>query len=159
MLRVESGVYLVNADDVKEAMVAAADDATAAVVIDAETTPCIDATAARMLVEAREALRQRVTILRLAPCVGQVRYVKREPSLRIAVGLRATIRALQRQAAVRLARAPRPPRRRRRVAATTFGRLPGSRIELPGTARPEVQMGRETHMHPRATPPPAADAR
>ena len=45
------------------------------VIIDAETTPFVDVTAARMLVAAHEELRQRGVRLVLARAVGQVRDV------------------------------------------------------------------------------------
>jgi sulfate permease, SulP family len=76
VVRVEGGLYFANSDHVKDAILGiAADESTDAVVIDGETTPFVDVTAARMLVEVQESLQREDKTLRLAHGVGQVRDV------------------------------------------------------------------------------------
>ena len=76
VLRIESGLYFANADNVaariRDAGLA---DGVRGVVLDAETTPFIDVTAARMLVSVRDQLRAHGVALALARDVGQVRDV------------------------------------------------------------------------------------
>ena len=76
VLRIESGLYFANAEGVRSRILDAggADDARA-VIIDAETTPFVDVTAARMLIAAREELRSHGIPLVLARDIGQVRDV------------------------------------------------------------------------------------
>jgi sulfate permease, SulP family len=73
VLRVESGLFFGNADHVREAIVHAAADGTRAVVLDCETMPSIDVTAARMLDQLAADLRHRGVRLVLAAEIGQVR--------------------------------------------------------------------------------------
>ena len=76
VLRVESGLYFANADSVRARILqAAAADQIRAVIIDAETIPLIDVTAARMLAELVDELRQREVRLLIARDIGQVRDV------------------------------------------------------------------------------------
>lgn len=78
VLRVESGLFFANADHVRAAVrgIAAREHASA-VVLDAETVPFIDVTAARMLTDLRHDLARRGAGLYLAQDVGQVRDVIR----------------------------------------------------------------------------------
>jgi sulfate permease, SulP family len=78
LLRVEGGLFFANADTVRATVRAhAAEPGTRAVVLDAETAPFIDVSAARMLVELTGDLRRRGVELVLARDVGQVRDVLR----------------------------------------------------------------------------------
>jgi high affinity sulfate transporter 1 len=76
ILRVESGLFFANADVVRESIRAkAADPQVTAVVLDAQTIPAIDITAAHMLVELTHDLQHEGTRLVLARQVGQVRDI------------------------------------------------------------------------------------
>ena len=58
VLRIESGLYFANAENVRSRILEAGGaDGVRAVIIDAETTPFVDVSAARMLVAAHEELR------------------------------------------------------------------------------------------------------
>jgi high affinity sulfate transporter 1 len=79
VLRVESALFFANADAVRTALLAAArEDGITAVVLDAETVPVIDATAATMLREADDTLRREGVRLLLARDVAVVRDLLRE---------------------------------------------------------------------------------
>ena len=74
ILRIESPLFFANADAVRDRIRAsAADEHVRAVVIDAETIPTIDVTAAHMLIEAGRELRGQGKRLVLAREIGQVR--------------------------------------------------------------------------------------
>jgi len=76
VLRIESGLYFANADTVRRQILdAAGADGTRAVVLDAETTPFIDVTAAQMLGDLNQQLRARGISLLVARDVGQFRDV------------------------------------------------------------------------------------
>lgn len=76
VLRVEAGLFFANADWVRAALLrAGAREGTTTVVLDAESVPYIDLTAARMLLETRSALDRRGVRMSLARDVGQVRDV------------------------------------------------------------------------------------
>jgi sulfate permease, SulP family len=78
VLRVESGLFFANADHVRGAILAhTADGEVLAVVLDAQTVPFVDITAARMLDELRKELADRGMALLLARDVGQVGDVLR----------------------------------------------------------------------------------
>jgi sulfate permease, SulP family len=78
LLRVEGGLFFANADTVRAAVLAhAAEPGTRAVVLDAETAPYIDVSAARMLVGLTADLRRSGVELVIARDVGQVRDVLR----------------------------------------------------------------------------------
>ena len=78
LLRVEGGLFFANADTVRAAVRAhAAEPGTRAVVLDAETAPFIDVSAARMLVQLTDDLRRLGVELVLTHSVGQVRDVLR----------------------------------------------------------------------------------
>jgi SulP family sulfate permease len=74
VLRVESGLFFGNADHVHDTITStAAADGTRAVVLDCQTTPSIDVTAARMLNQLTADLAKRGIRLVLAGEIGQVR--------------------------------------------------------------------------------------
>ncbi|HZB60809.1 MAG TPA: SulP family inorganic anion transporter, partial [Actinomycetota bacterium] len=77
LLRVEGGLFFANADTVRDAIRNAAGPGTRAVVLDAETAPFIDVSAARMLVLLTGDLRRSGVELVIARDVGQVRDVLR----------------------------------------------------------------------------------
>jgi sulfate permease, SulP family len=77
VLRVESGLFFANADHVRGVIRAHADDDVHAIVLDAETMPSIDVSAARMLLELQTDLARDGVELVLARDVGQVRDVLR----------------------------------------------------------------------------------
>jgi anti-anti-sigma factor len=78
LLRVEGGLFFANADTVRNAVRAhAAEPGTRAVVLDAETAPYIDVSAARMLIQLTDDLRRSGVELVIARDVGQVRDVLR----------------------------------------------------------------------------------
>jgi SulP family sulfate permease len=77
VLRVEGGLFFANAEHVRAAVRAHVDEDTKAVVLDAQTTPFIDVSAARMLRElARDLQRDGVAFV-IARGIGQVRDVLR----------------------------------------------------------------------------------
>jgi len=74
VLRVEGDLYFANAEGVRTRILRAAEpEQIAAVVIDAETVPFIDVTAARMIATLAEELRRRSVRLLIARDTGQVR--------------------------------------------------------------------------------------
>jgi SulP family sulfate permease len=77
VLRVEGGLFFANADTVRERVVRAASEGTRAIVLDAETVPYIDLTAAEMLTELTGTLAEKGVRLVVARELGQVRDVAR----------------------------------------------------------------------------------
>jgi len=77
VLRVESGLFFANADAIRKEVMAHAVDGTKAIVLDGETVPFIDVTAAQMLEAVAEDLGRDGIQLLLARDVGQVRDVLR----------------------------------------------------------------------------------
>ena len=78
LLRVEGGLFFANADTVRDAVRAhAAEPGVRAVVLDAETAPFIDVSAARMLIQLNQDLQRSGVRLVIARDVGQVRDVLR----------------------------------------------------------------------------------
>ncbi|MFD4293791.1 SulP family inorganic anion transporter [Rhodococcus sp. NPDC058505] len=75
VVRVEGGLFFANADFVKDTVSRRCTEATRVVVIDAETSPYIDVSAAEMLVQLQAALRRDGIELRIAHDIGQVRDV------------------------------------------------------------------------------------
>ena len=73
--RVESGLFFANADHVRDRITDLVTDDTHVVVLDAETSPFIDVTAATMLVDLHTALARRGIDLRIAMGIGQFRDV------------------------------------------------------------------------------------
>jgi SulP family sulfate permease len=76
VLRVEGGLFFANADTVRDRVLAAASHAPA-VVLDCETVPFIDVSAAEMLLRLASDLERRGVQLALARVIGQVRDVLR----------------------------------------------------------------------------------
>jgi SulP family sulfate permease len=76
VLRIESSLYFANADTIRTRIVHAAEaDGITTVILDAETIPFIDVTAARMLATLAEDLDRRNIRLLLARDIGQVRDI------------------------------------------------------------------------------------
>ncbi|WP_435531000.1 SulP family inorganic anion transporter [Rhodococcus spelaei] len=73
VVRVEAGLFFANADHVKECIEHLCTDATRVVVLDAETSPFVDVSAAQMLVQLRDVLGRRGIELRIARDIGQFR--------------------------------------------------------------------------------------
>ncbi|MFF0488576.1 SulP family inorganic anion transporter [Nocardia sp. NPDC004068] len=71
VVRVESGLYFANADYVRDRVTSLCTDRTRLVVLDAETSPSIDVTAAAMLDDLRAALARRGIGFRIARPIGQ----------------------------------------------------------------------------------------
>ncbi|MEE2056764.1 SulP family inorganic anion transporter [Rhodococcus artemisiae] len=71
VVRVESGLYFANSDYVHQQIEARCTDETRVVVLDAETSPFIDVSAAQMLFELRDTLADNGVTLRIARDVGQ----------------------------------------------------------------------------------------
>ena len=78
-----------NSDHVKSQIEALCADQTKIVVLDAETSPFIDVSAASMLVELKSTLARRGTDFRMARDIGQVRVTLRKEAPRL--GIDATI--------------------------------------------------------------------
>jgi MFS superfamily sulfate permease-like transporter len=95
VVRVEAGLFFANADFVRAQIRKSAESASArAVVLDAETSPSIDVTAAQMLADLAVNLRSRGTRLLVARDVGQVRDVLRRVEVpEIVVGVYPTVDA------------------------------------------------------------------
>lgn len=78
ILRVEGGLFFANADTVRDAVSRhATEKGTSAVVLDAETMPFVDVTAAKMLTELAADLEREGVTLYVARDIGQVRDVLR----------------------------------------------------------------------------------
>lgn len=77
VLRVESGLFFANADTIRAAVLGALTPDTTAVVLDCESAPVIDVSAAEMLTQLATDLGRRGVRLTLAKSVGQVRDVLR----------------------------------------------------------------------------------
>jgi MFS superfamily sulfate permease-like transporter len=77
VLRVESGLFFANAEHVRTAVRGHVTRDTGAIVLDAETVPYIDVSAARMIGELADDLERDGVILVIARDVGQVRDVPR----------------------------------------------------------------------------------
>jgi MFS superfamily sulfate permease-like transporter len=77
VVRVESGLFFANADNVRQAIRDRLTPATVAVVLDAETTPSIDVSATEMLTHLAVELRRHNVTLVVAHSIGQVRDVLR----------------------------------------------------------------------------------
>jgi sulfate permease, SulP family len=78
VVRVESGLMFANSDHVKSQIEALCTEQTKIVVLDAETSPYVDVTAATMLVELRSILTRRGIGFRIARDIGQVRDTLRQ---------------------------------------------------------------------------------
>ncbi|QKT09787.1 SulP family inorganic anion transporter [Rhodococcus sp. W8901] len=73
VVRVEAGLFFANCDHVKARIEDLCTDRTRVVVLDAETSPFVDVTAAKMLMELRDALGRKGIDLRVARDIGQFR--------------------------------------------------------------------------------------
>ena len=95
VVRVEAGLFFANADHVRARIRRIAESADPrAVVLDAETTPSIDVTAAQMLADLAQNLRRQGTRLLVARDVGQVRDVLQRAEVPgIVVGVHPTVDA------------------------------------------------------------------
>jgi SulP family sulfate permease len=95
VLRVESGLFYANADAIRKDVLAHAVDGTKAIVLDGETVPFIDMTAAQMLEAVAEDLKRDGIQLLLARDVGQVRDIlsRQEAAHPIAIRTYPTVQA------------------------------------------------------------------
>ena len=94
VLRVESGLYFANADAVRTRILqAATPEHIRAVVLDAETTPFIDVTSARMLADLTEELHDRGIRLMIAREIGQVRDILHVVDDRVLTNVYSTVQA------------------------------------------------------------------
>ncbi|MFC9787080.1 SulP family inorganic anion transporter [Rhodococcus sp. NPDC127528] len=80
VVRVEAGLFFANADHVKDGIEALCSDATRVVVLDAETSPFVDVSAAEMLLQLRDTLGRKGIDLRVARDIGQFRDTLRQSS-------------------------------------------------------------------------------
>ncbi|WP_433504798.1 SulP family inorganic anion transporter [Pseudonocardia halophobica] len=77
VVRVEAGLFFANSDHVRARIERLCEPETRVVVLDAETSPFIDITAAQMLAQLAGSLRRNGIDLRIARDIGQVRDVMR----------------------------------------------------------------------------------
>lgn len=75
VVRPEGGLFYANTDTVRRAILALVDDSTRAVVLDAQTVPALDVSAADMLAALRDELAAGHVQFLIARDVGQVRDV------------------------------------------------------------------------------------
>jgi len=93
VVRVESGLFFANADHVKDRIEELCTDDTRVVVLDAETSPFVDVSAAQMLLQLRDLLARRGIELRVARDIGQFRdTLRRSGTDATPVGLYSTVR-------------------------------------------------------------------
>lgn len=88
VVRVEAGLFFANCDHVKDRIEDLCTERTRLVVLDAETSPYVDVTAAEMLLQLRNTLSQRGIDLRVARDIGQFRDTLRRSD---SVGVYATV--------------------------------------------------------------------
>lgn len=88
IVRVEAGLFFANCEYVKTRIESLCTDRTRVVVLDAETSPYVDVTAAEMLVQLRDRLSRRGIDLRIARDIGQFRDTLRRTA---SVGVYATV--------------------------------------------------------------------
>ncbi|MFC9518636.1 SulP family inorganic anion transporter [Nocardiaceae bacterium NPDC056970] len=92
VVRVEAGLFFANSDHVKSRIEELCTDRTRMVVLDAETSPYVDVTAAEMLVQLRNTLSKKGIALRVARDVGQFRDTLRKSAEEgAAVGVYPTV--------------------------------------------------------------------
>lgn len=75
VVRVEAGMFFANADHVRDQITGLVTAYTTMVVLDAETSPFIDVSAAQMLAQLRDSLARRNVSFRVARDIGQFRDV------------------------------------------------------------------------------------
>ncbi|MFE3292943.1 SulP family inorganic anion transporter [Rhodococcus sp. NPDC059234] len=80
VVRVEAGLFFANADHVKDGIEALCTETTRLVVLDAETSPFVDVSAAEMLLQLRDTLGRKGIDLRVARDIGQFRDTLRQSS-------------------------------------------------------------------------------
>ncbi|MFI6432398.1 SulP family inorganic anion transporter [Rhodococcus oryzae] len=78
VVRVEAGLFFANADHVKDRIEALCTDETRTIVLDAETSPFVDVSAAEMLLQLRDTLGRKGIELRVARDIGQFRDTLRQ---------------------------------------------------------------------------------
>lgn len=88
VVRVEAGLFFANCDHVKAGIEDLCTEQTRLVVLDAETSPYVDVTAAEMLVQLRDTLSRKGIDLRVARDIGQFRDTLRRAD---SVGVYATV--------------------------------------------------------------------
>lgn len=88
VVRVEAGLFFANCEYVKSHIESLCTERTRVVVLDAETSPYVDVTAAEMLVQLRNTLWQRRVELRVARDIGQFRDTLRRTA---SFGVYATV--------------------------------------------------------------------
>jgi sulfate permease, SulP family len=102
VVRVESGLMFANADNVKSEIESLCTDQTKVVVLDAETSPFVDVSAAAMLVELETNLARKSIDFRIARDIGQVRDTLRQtgeaPRLQIDASIDDALAAYERKA-------------------------------------------------------------
>ena len=92
VLRVEAGLFFANADHVRQTILAhARESGVKAVVLDAQTVPYVDVTAAEMLLQLRGDLDRDGVRLVMARDIGQVRDVLRREGVTDATVVYATV--------------------------------------------------------------------
>jgi sulfate permease, SulP family len=91
VVRVEASLIFTNSDHVKSEIEALCTDQTKVVVLDAETSPFVDVSAAATLVQLKSTLAQRGIDFRIARDIGQVRDTIRSTGSTSALELHATI--------------------------------------------------------------------
>ncbi|MGA9869915.1 MAG: STAS domain-containing protein, partial [Rhodococcus sp. (in: high G+C Gram-positive bacteria)] len=75
VVRVEAGLFFANADHVRGRITALVDESTEVVILDAETSPYIDVSAARMLLDLAASLKRNNVVFRIARDIGQFRDI------------------------------------------------------------------------------------
>lgn len=75
VVRVESGLFFANADHVRDQITGMVTTGTTTVILDAETSPFIDVSAAQMLAQLRDSLARKNVSFRVARDIGQFRDV------------------------------------------------------------------------------------
>jgi high affinity sulfate transporter 1 len=113
VLRVEAGIFFANAEHVRQAILAhARRDGVRVLVVDAETVPYIDVTAAHMLLRLRDELERNGVELLVARDVGQVRDVLRSEGdeQRVFPSVEAAVSSGRRSAGLVAAEAAHPER-------------------------------------------------
>ncbi|MDT2004412.1 SulP family inorganic anion transporter [Rhodococcus opacus] len=93
VVRVEAGLFFANSDYVKDRIEELCTEGTRVVVLDAETSPFVDVSAAQMLLQLRDLLARRGIELRVARDIGQFRDTLRHSGTDATpVGLYSTVR-------------------------------------------------------------------
>jgi sulfate permease, SulP family len=91
IVRVEAGLFFANADWIRARVLALARRGVRAIVVDAETVPYVDVTAAEMLDTLHDELARRGVTLYMARDIGQVRDVLRRTGSAAVAHVYATV--------------------------------------------------------------------